>query len=192
MSFVGNEMKTADGKQSGNSIEVEQKPEELPKQESEKVPEQTGEGGKPEDEEEIPTVPLEVRNMTADNLLANANDIPEIKLKKLTINETEENAYKLGPKAQESELIFAFEKEHGVNRSSMFGGDILLAADIFEELSNYMQGQTEMPSPLEIKVSFEGVLAKVAISIEALSHALFVYLETALFVVLKILVHSSN
>ena len=73
-------------------------------------------------------------------------------MKKLTVNETEENAYKLGQKAKEAELIFAYEKEHGDNRSAMFGGDILLSADIFEELSNYMQTQTDAPSPQEIKV----------------------------------------
>ena len=129
---------------------AEEKPEELPKQEQ---PEEGG--GKPNSEDEIVTVPLENRNMTADDLIHNENDIVDAKLMKLTVNETEEGAYKLGPKAQESELIFAFEKEHGENRSSMFGGDILLSADIFEELSNYMQGQTEAPSPLEIKVLFK-------------------------------------
>ena len=153
--FLGNEVNKEDGKQSENNIEVEQKPEEPPKEETEKPPDETGGLGNPGDGEEIPIVPLEDRNMTADDLLANGNEIPEVKLKKLTINETEETASKLGPKSQESELIFAFEKEHGENRSSMFGGDILLSADIFEELSNYMQGQVEAPSPQEIKVSFK-------------------------------------
>ena len=169
-----------------NNVKVEQKPEEVPKEE--KPPEEGGkpeelpkqekpkeeggkqeelpkqekpaeeEGGKPNNEDDIVTVPLEDRNMTADDLIHNENDIADAKLMKLTVNETEEGAFKLGPKAQESELIFAFEKEHGENRSSMFGGDILLSADIFEELSNYMQDQTEAPSPLEIKVLFRILL----------------------------------
>ena len=105
-------------------------------------------------------MPLENINTTADDNLVNSKqppieneeEIPQVVLKKLTVNETEENAYKLGQKAKEAELIFAYEKEHGDNRSAMFGGDILLSADIFEELSNFMQTQTDAPSPQEIKV----------------------------------------
>ena len=138
-------------KQPENNVEVEQKPTEPPREEVGKVPDQAER--KPEGEEEIPTVPLENRNMTADDSQSNGDEIPEVTLKKLTVNETEENAHKLAPQSQELDRIFAFEKEHGENRSSMFGGDILLSADIFEELSNYMQTQTEAPSPQEIKVS---------------------------------------
>lgn len=142
----GNELKTEDGKQP----EKEKQPEKPPPKVNEKPLGKVGE--KPGNEDDIPTIPLEDRNMTADDSLTIGNEIPEVTLKKLTVNETEENAHKLGHKPQESDLIFAFEKEHGENRSAMFGGDILLSADIFEELSNYMQTQTEAPSPQEVKV----------------------------------------
>eukprot|EP00795_Rhopilema_esculentum_P013425 gene13425-4294_t len=114
----------------------------------------------PENVEDIPTVPLENRNNTVDDMLTNGSkienlDIPQVNLKKLTVNETEENAHKLASETQDSDRMFTFEKEHGANRAAMFGGDILLSADIFEELSNNMQVQTDAPSPQEIKEFLE-------------------------------------
>ena len=115
---------------------------------------------KSKEQEEVPLVPLEdVKPKANDTPVVsnepyseNETEIPQVLLKKLTVNETEENPYKLGGETQESKLIFAYEKEHGFNRSAMFGGDILLSADIVEELSNYMQRQTDAASPQEIKV----------------------------------------
>lgn len=140
-------MRPEDLKPAENDIKVESKP---PNEDKDNSPGKIA--VKPSNEEDVPIIPLEDRNMTADDSLLNENEIPEVKLTKLTVNETEENAQKLASQSQESELIFAFEKEHGENRSAMFGGDILLSADIFEELSNYVLTQTEAPSPQEIKV----------------------------------------
>ncbi len=121
-------------------------------------PERPTETEKHKEDEKIPLVPLQDFTPTQSSIPVVANQpynenevkIPDVVLKKLTVNVTEEKPVKSG--ASDSGLVFAYDTEHGMNRSAMFGGDILLSADIIEEISNYMQRQTEAPSPQEVKV----------------------------------------
>eukprot|EP00794_Sanderia_malayensis_P017447 gene17447-19192_t len=132
-----------------NSSEVEKKP--------------TAEKQKPE--EDIPTVPLTNIHPT-ENQIPLVNNKPYYEneaeiplLKKLTVNETEENPAKSEGDAGKPDSMSTSENQHGTNRSAMFGGDILLSADIIEELSNYMEKQTEAPSPQEVKEFFAAASA---------------------------------
>ena len=69
------------------------------------------------------------------------------------VDESLENAQKLGTESKVAEdMVFDYDKKNSKERASMFGGDILLSADIIEELAQYSKVQKEFPTPQEIKV----------------------------------------